>query len=392
MPRRAGCLFRSLGRGARAAGALARRVLGRLAVIIGTRDRGRKDRNVQALRLGLGGFVRYRLALARATTAAGGWRLFLRGRLLHGWHDGRRNDGRLGLWCLLGYRLGCARFTRLIGAVPTVAVAAGASFAILSRSLTLTLGLLELRLLELGLTIAPILTLRAFLALLPGLPFGTLVLAVLTFWTLGSAFGLGKAEIIAVFVIAVEIIAIVVERFVIAAKTGLTLRLATLALLLFLTGAIVGKHAEIMVCELEIIFRVHPIPGELRVAGHVPVFLKKLGGITTRAVVDAVAIVATAPVITTTGTSVVVPAAITTAGLPVVDQDIVLTFNENLIRCYPQTRPDKYGRYTAPQDRAARKPYPYPQMPEAPDSSAVMTCWSQEPAFSYQWPSGQIRR
>jgi hypothetical protein len=390
LPGRAGCLFRSFGRGACAAGAFAGRILGRLAVIIGPRDRGRKDGNVQTLRFGVGGFARNRFALARAATTARGRRLFLRGSLLHGRRDGRLDgDWRDLLRCLFGYRLGCAWFTRVISAIPTVAIAARASFAILTLGLTLafTLGLLEL-----GLTIAPILTLRAFLALLPGLPFGTLVLAVLTFWTLGSAFGLRKAEIIAVFVIAVEIIAIVVERFIIATKAVLTLRLATLALLLFLTGAIVGQHAEIMVGELEIIFRVHPIPGELCVAGHVPVFLKKLGSIAPRAVVDAVAIVATAPVITTTGTSVVVPAAITTAGLPVVDQDIVLTFNENLIRCYSQTRPDKYSRYTAPQDRPARKPYPYPQMPEAPDSSAVMTCWSQEPAFSYQWPSGQIRR
>lgn len=320
---------------------------------------------------------------------------------MHGWRDGRRDDGRLGLRCLLDYRLGCAWFARLIRAVPAVAVAAGASFTILTLGLTLAF---TLRLLELGLTVAPVLTLRAFLAfraLLTRLPFGTLFLtvltvlafrAVLTFRTLGGAFGLRKAEIIAVFVIAIEIIAIVVERFVIATKASLTLRLATLALLLFLTGAIVGKHAEIMVGELEIIFRVHPIPGKLRIAGHVPVFLKKLGSIATRAVIDAVAIIATAPVLTTIGASIVVPAAITTAGLPVVDQDIVLTFNENLIRCYPQTRPNTCDRYTAPQDRAARKPYPYPQMPEAPDSSAVMTCWSQEPAFSYQWPSGQIRR
>ncbi len=285
---------------------------------------------------------------------------------MHGWRN-RCSDGQLYLRCLFGYRLDCALLTRFIDAVPTVTVTAGASFAILTLTLGLALAF-TLGLLELGLTITPVLTLRAFLALLSRLSFGTLLL------TLG-AFGLRKTEIIPVFVIAVEIVAIVVERFVIATKAVLTLlRLATLALLLFLTGAIVGQHAEIMVGELEIIFRVHPIPGQLRVAGHVPVFLKKLGSITTRPVVDAVAIVATAPVSTTIGTSVVVPAAITTAGLPVVDQDIVLTFNENLIRCYPQTRPDKYGRYTAPQDGAARKPYPYPQMPEAPDSSAVMTC------------------
>lgn len=134
-PKRARYLFRCLGRGACAAGTLAGRILGRLAVIVGAPDSGRQDRNVQTLRLS--SVAHYRFTLARTATTARGRRLFLRGSLLHGWRDDRRLD----LKRLLDYRLGSARFTQLIRAVPTVAIAAAASLAILSLALRLTLAL-----------------------------------------------------------------------------------------------------------------------------------------------------------------------------------------------------------------------------------------------------------
>ena len=81
-----------------------------------------------------------------------------------------------------------------------------------------------------------------------------------------------------------------------------------------------------MISELQIIFGVHTIAGHLRVARHILVFFEQLGRIAASAIVDAVAIVAAAPVVTTIGTTVIVPAAIATAGLPVVDQDMILAF------------------------------------------------------------------
>ena len=131
-----------------------------------------------------------------------------------------------------------------------------------------------------------------------------------------SALGLVGASIVAAIIGAVEFIAVFAIVIVIATIT---------LLLFFLAGAIVGQHAEIMVGELQIIFGIHAVAGHLRIAGHILVFLKKLGRIAARAVVDAVAIVAAAPV-ATIGSTVIVPAAIATAGLPVVDQDMVLAF------------------------------------------------------------------
>ncbi|GGA04305.1 hypothetical protein GCM10019071_38560 [Sphingobium fuliginis] len=97
-------------------------------------------------------------------------------------------------------------------------------------------------------------------------------------------------------------------------------------LLLLLTGAIVGQHAEIMVGKLQIIFRIHPIARHLGIARHILVFFKKLGRIAARAAVDPVAIVTAAPIATVGPAIIVVPAAIPATGLPVVDQELILAF------------------------------------------------------------------
>jgi hypothetical protein len=137
------------------------------------------------------------------------------------------------------------------------------------------------------------------------------------------------AEIVAGIVHAVEILIVLVIAFVGPAAATL--------LLLFLARSVVGEDAEIMVGELQIIFRVHPIARHLGIARHVPVFFEKLGRIAACTVVDAVAIIATAPISTTgtTATIVVIPAAIATAGLPIVDQDMILAlivFTENTVQ------------------------------------------------------------
>jgi hypothetical protein len=46
------------------------------------------------------------------------------------------------------------------------------------------------------------------------------------------------------------------------------------ALLLFLTKAVVGQHTEIVIGELQIIFRVHPVARKLRVARKVTVLFE----------------------------------------------------------------------------------------------------------------------
>jgi hypothetical protein len=124
------------------------------------------------------------------------------------------------------------------------------------------------------------------------------------------------AIIVARIIRRIEIIAFIIE---------IVVRTAEALLLLLLPGAVVGKDAEIMIGELQIIFRVHPVAGHLGVAGHILVFFKKLGRVAACTVVNPVTAVATAPV-TTVGATVVVPAAITATGLPVVDQDLVLAF------------------------------------------------------------------
>lgn len=114
----------------------------------------------------------------------------------------------------------------------------------------------------------------------------------------------------------VELVTLILEILVARAEA---------LLLLLLPGAVVRKDAEIMIGELQIIFRIHPIARHLGIARHILVFLKKLGCIATRAVVDPVAVVAATPV-TTIGAPVIVPTAIPATGLPVVDQELILAF------------------------------------------------------------------
>jgi hypothetical protein len=140
------------------------------------------------------------------------------------------------------------------------------------------------------------------------------------------------AKIVAAVIAAVEILDILVETVVARAEP---------LLLLFLAGAIVGKDAKIMVGELKIIFRIDPVARHLRVAGHILVFFKKLGRVAARAIVDAIAIVAATPIVAVGASIIVVPAAIAAAGLPVVDQDMILAFalpkfTENTFSRHPQ--------------------------------------------------------
>ncbi len=90
------------------------------------------------------------------------------------------------------------------------------------------------------------------------------------------------------------------------------------------TTALIGKNAEIMIRELQIIFRVDPVAGHLGVAGHVLVLFEQLGRVAACAAVDAIAAVtlplATAAALTLLATTTAATAAV----LTVVDQITVL--------------------------------------------------------------------
>lgn len=293
----------SLGRFGRrpgTAGALARRLLNRLRVIVGAGDRRRQDGKIQPLL-----FLFGRGGLARTATA---------------------RTGRFGLCLRFGrgdYRLsgnfGLRLFSRLFrhgplaaAVVPLIAVVAVIALVPVT-----------------AIAIAPAIPLP--IPLIAGF-----VAAAVIILTLEGLFG---ANLFAALVACIEFVEILVETVFARTET---------LLLLLLTGAVVGQNAEIMIGKLQIIFRIHPIPGHLRVAGHILVFFKKLGRIATCAVVDTVAIIATAPV-ATIGTTIIVPAAIATTGLPVVDQELVLAFTlpsfaENTV----QSPSSKHGLSTRP--------------------------------------------
>jgi hypothetical protein len=107
--------------------------------------------------------------------------------------------------------------------------------------------------------VAAILPLWTFLALLA---FGTLVAV--------GAFALGRFSNV--------LIALVVVHILVAAWT-----------LILETGAAFAEHPEIVIRILQIIFRLHAVAGELRVARHALVFLQELGGVAPLAIVLAVA-------------------------------------------------------------------------------------------------------
>jgi hypothetical protein len=129
---------------------------------------------------------------------------------------------------------------------------------------------------------------------------------------------LGIGVPVFIFIAAFDSVEVVAIRF--GVPGALRLRLTLLALRFFLTGAVIGQHAEIVVGKLQIIFRVHPVAGQLRIARHVAVFFQQLGGIATRAVIDTIAVVTAAAVLATGTTIIVVPATIAAAGLTIINQ------------------------------------------------------------------------
>ncbi len=283
-------LFGRFSRRPGAARALARRFLDRLGIIVGAPDRGRQHGEVQtALFL----ILDRRLA---GTAAAGAGRL---GGFGLGFRSRLRGGDRLGRGLPFGGRFGPGLFHSFLG------------HRFLYRR-TLATAVVPV------IAIIPIVALIAVapVAVVPALTivarFVTAALEILP--AIGGLIG---ANVLAAFIARVEIVEIIVEALIAGAEA---------LLLLLLPGAVVGQDAEIMVGKLQIIFRIHPIARHLGVARHIPVFFKKLGRIAARAVVNPVAIVATAPIATIGTTTIVVPAAIPATGLPVVDQELILAF------------------------------------------------------------------
>lgn len=317
-------LFRRFGSGPCPTRALARRLGSRLGIIVGARDGRRQHGNVQTLvRLFLHGH------LARATpTGAGRFRLFigLRLRLGSGFgsHDGPGRGLGLRFHSFFRHRPFPAA---IVAVIPIPATAVVPTFAEIVPAALTVLSPLERRV---------------------------------------------GAGILAAFLAHLELVAILIEILVMAAVA---------LLLLFLASAIIGQHAEIMIGKLQIIFSVHAIAGELRVACHILVFFKKLGCIAASAAVNPVPVVAPAP-ISTVGTPVIVPAAITPAGLPVVDQELILaftlpSFTENTVQSPSSNTACASGRVGLRRTGAARPAHAL-DCQRRLHSSTVMTLKEQE--------------
>ena len=270
-PAQTEALFSRFRRRACPAGPLARCFLGSFSIIVGASDRRRQYSDVESfLSAGL-----RRVHLAR-TTAPGT----------------RRFGFDLGCRCVFDSR-GFWRY----GLLPRPIICVGVDW-------------------PLATTAIPAVLVLAIVPLIP-LLIARLFTAAITFERTFALRLFGTAFLARIFR-RVEIITVIIEIFIGTAET-------LLRLLFFLSGAIVGQNAEIVVRELQKIFRVHPITDHLSVARHILVFFKKLGRVTAGAVVDTIAAVATTPV-AAAGTTIIVPAAITATGLPVIDQELVLAF------------------------------------------------------------------
>ena len=112
------------------------------------------------------------------------------------------------------------------------------------------------------------------------------------------------------FDITVEILIIAVFELIVLAAPGLIFLKARPRF---------GKHAEIMISELQIIFGVDPVALHLGVARQRLVFLEQLGRIAARPIINAIAVFGTTPRIATTLRALPATTA-TAAGLTIVDQ------------------------------------------------------------------------
>ena len=119
---------------------------------------------------------------------------------------------------------------------------------------------------------------------------------------------------VVVVVVTIVIVVLIIVAVVIAI-------IAVTRLLLVLPGLEIGLHAEIMIGELQIIFRVHPVVIHLRILRELLVFFQKLSGIAARAIVDPVLMIettTTAAIVLLTVVVIVVATAATAVGLTII--------------------------------------------------------------------------
>ena len=118
--------------------------------------------------------------------------------------------------------------------------------------------------------------------------------------------------------VVVVVTIVIVVRVIVAVVIAI---IAVTRLLLVLPGLEIGLHAEIVIGELQIIFRVHPVVIHLRILRELLVFLQKLSGIAARAIVDPVLMIetaTTAAIVLLTVVVIVVATAATAVGLTII--------------------------------------------------------------------------
>ena len=100
----------------------------------------------------------------------------------------------------------------------------------------------------------------------------------------------------------------------------------TTRLIFLIARARIGKHTEIMVGKLEVIFGQHAVARLLGIARKRFVFLEQLRSVPTRPVVDPVAIIliATSAAVAALWRTLIATAATATVLLTIVDQDVVV--------------------------------------------------------------------
>ena len=111
---------------------------------------------------------------------------------------------------------------------------------------------------------------------------------------------------------------VIVIRVIVAVVIAI---IAVTRLLLVLPGLEIGLHTEIVIGELQIIFRVHPVVIHLRILRELLVFFQKLSGIAARAIVDPVLMIettTTAAIVLLTVVVIVVATAATAVGLTII--------------------------------------------------------------------------
>ncbi len=223
-------------------------------------------------------------------------------------------DGFAALFLLIAAFVALGSFTAAAAAIvavgPLTTIATVAAFIAIAtfRSLATLRSLATFRPLTAVITfiafrtLAPLRAVAAFAPIMVTL--WTAIFAVIRIVGLGAVFVTGFD--VAFFVAPINTFTIIAAPF--ALRTAF-----------FLPAAVIGQHAEIMICELVIIFGLHAVAIQLGILRQLFIFFEHLRRIATRPVVDPVLMVITVTVVALC--AIIAPAA-TAAGLPVIHKDL----------------------------------------------------------------------